>query len=225
LFGSIAWQSVADVLEATASEKPAPGSGAAAALALGLGAACAGKAARISLKHHPDRGGLATAATLEKIESSGREALAEMRRLLGVLRTDDTNASPDPVLTPTPGVADLEPLVASVRGAGVLVDLTVEVDAGLPPAVDVSVFRIVQEALTNVLKHAAASRVTVRLTRDAAGVTAVVEDDGTGFDAATPNGGLGLTGMRERVGIAGGRLTVDSALGKGTTLLAEVPLR
>jgi signal transduction histidine kinase len=171
-----------------------------------------------------DRGALDTAATLEKIESSGREALAEMRRLLGVLRTDDSPASTEPVLTPTPGVADLEPLVANVRGAGVVVDLTVDATTELPPAIDVSVFRIVQEALTNVLKHAGPrARADVRVNVADRHVTIEVIDDGCG-PSAEPGLGHGLRGMRERVTLLGGELLAGGHPGGGFSVAARLPI-
>ena len=119
----------------------------------------------------------ASAGTLEKIERSGREALVEMRRLLGVLREDFTDAS----LTPQPGIADIHVLAASVRAAGVPVELEVDGDYGtLPPGVELSAYRIVQEALTNVLKHAKRAHAEVRVRRDGDVLTVEVLDDGAG---------------------------------------------
>src|SRR5206468_1427366 len=97
----------------------------------------------------------------------------------------------------------------------------------LPPAVETALYRVTQEALTNVLRHAGAGRVSVVLQRPAGQVIVVVEDDGRGFDpesapAAGPR--LGLVGMRERLTLVGGSLTVESAPGRGTTLIAQVPL-
>jgi signal transduction histidine kinase len=86
-------------------------------------------------------------------------------------------------------------------------------------------YRIVQEALTNVVKHAGARRVTVLLALKDGRASAVVEDDGVGFDPRATDSGLGLVGMRERLGLVGGRLQIESAAGAGTTLIAEVPLR
>ena len=95
----------------------------------------------------------------------------------------------------------------------------------LPFEVETALYRIVQETLTNVVKHARASRVSVVLTRKDDSVSMIVEDDGVGFDPArTRDDGLGLVGMRERVGLLGGRLTVESRPGAGTTFVAEVPL-
>jgi signal transduction histidine kinase len=96
----------------------------------------------------------------------------------------------------------------------------------LPTEVETAIYRIVQEALSNVVKHAKASRISILLTMKDRSVAAVIEDDGVGFDpAAARDEGLGLVGMRERVGLLGGRLGIESAGGAGTTLVAEVPLR
>jgi len=95
----------------------------------------------------------------------------------------------------------------------------------LPPEVETALYRIVQESLTNVVKHARASHVSIVLGRKGASVTAIIEDDGVGFDPARAReDGLGLIGMRERVALVGGRLTVESRPGAGTTFVAEVPV-
>jgi signal transduction histidine kinase len=99
-------------------------------------------------------------------------------------------------------------------------------DERLPPAIETALYRIVQEALTNVIKHSRASRVSVLLTRKQDTVAAVIEDDGIGFvPAQARDGGLGLIGMRERVGLLDGRLTIESSPESGTSLVAEVPIR
>jgi signal transduction histidine kinase len=99
-------------------------------------------------------------------------------------------------------------------------------DERLPPEVETAFYRIVQESLTNVVKHARASRVSILLTRKGRAVVAVVEDDGRGFDpGATREDGFGLVGMRERVALVDGRLQIESSEGAGTTLVVEVPLR
>jgi signal transduction histidine kinase len=99
-------------------------------------------------------------------------------------------------------------------------------DDRLPAEVETALYRIVQEALTNIVKHAQASRVSVLLTRRPRSVAAVIEDDGRGFDqGATRDGGIGLIGMRERMALLDGRLDVESTPGAGTTILAEIPLR
>src|SRR5262245_19134287 len=93
-----------------------------------------------------------------------------------------------------------------------------------PGDVETALFRIVQEALTNVVKHAQATHVSVLLTRRPGAVAAVVEDDGRGYDPERPSEGIGLIGMRERVELIGGRLSIESSPGSGTTVVAEVPL-
>jgi signal transduction histidine kinase len=152
-------------------------------------------------------GGTDTGPTLEKIERSGRQALVEMRRLLGVLRQPDEPAT-GPGLSPQPGVAELTALVEGVRAAGLPVVLVIDGDPDqLPAAVDISAYRIVQEALTNVLKHAgpASAQVSVRCGTEE--VLIEVTDDGAGPLAAGPaDGGQGLAGMRERVALFGGEL-------------------
>jgi signal transduction histidine kinase len=98
-------------------------------------------------------------------------------------------------------------------------------DTRLPPAVETALYRIVQEALTNVIKHSRASRVSVLLRRKPDTVAAVIEDDGQGFDVdETRDGGLGLIGMRERIELIDGRLAVESSSSGGTSVVAEVPV-
>jgi signal transduction histidine kinase len=111
--------------------------------------------------------------------------------------------------------------------SGIRVDLEAQLgDDRLPSEVETALYRIVQEALTNVVKHAGAARVSIILTHRDSAVAAVIEDDGAGFDpAAVENDVLGLVGMRERVGLVGGRLRIESGEGTGTTIVAEVPLR
>jgi signal transduction histidine kinase len=148
------------------------------------------------------RGGGEVDATLEKIEASGRDALVEMRRMLGVLRTEEGG----PALSPQPGLADLEVLVGNVRTAGLNVRLDVELGGlPVPPAVALSAYRIVQESLTNTLKHAGASSATVHLRRDVDVLVVDVIDDGRSAHV-TSAGGHGLIGMRERAAIHGGSL-------------------
>jgi signal transduction histidine kinase len=163
--------------------------------------------------------GNASAATLEKIESSGRESLAEMRRLLDVLRRD----RPDGGLAPQPGPADLSALAVQLCDAGLPVRLTVDGDiADVPAALGLSVYRIVQESLTNVLKHAgpACAEVTVHADTDAVAIDVV--DNGVG---ATDGSGArhGLVGMRERVALFGGDLSAGPRPGGGFAVHARLP--
>jgi signal transduction histidine kinase len=115
---------------------------------------------------------------------------------------------------------------AFAEGSGITVDVQANLDSRrLPAEIETALYRIVQEALTNVAKHAGATRVSVVVTRREGLVMAVVEDDGQGFGAAGgEGGGLGLVGMKERVGLLGGRLAIESTEGAGTTIVAEVPL-
>jgi signal transduction histidine kinase len=128
-------------------------------------------------------------------------------------------------------VPALERLLDTFREqSGLTVELEARIGAErLPPEVETALYRIVQEALTNIVKHAAARHVSVTLTLKAASVVAVVEDDGEGFApgevTTTSDGGLGIVGMRERVALLGGRLEIESSPGAGTTLVVEVPTR
>jgi signal transduction histidine kinase len=160
--------------------------------------------------------------SLEKIENSARQALAETRRLLGVLREPDEEAG----LGPQPGIGDLSELAASVRAAGLPVHLVIDGDpAALPAAVDVSVYRIVQEALTNVLKHAGPARAEVTIGCAADTVTVEVTDNGMAEPGReAPAGGHGLAGMRERAAVFGGELAAGPRPGGGFAVHARLPL-
>ena len=125
-------------------------------------------------------------------------------------------------------VAALERLAESfAEQTAISVDFqTALADERLPADVETALYRIVQESLTNVVKHARARRVSILLARKEGAVKAVVEDDGQGFDAAEQTGdGYGLVGMRERLALLGGRLEVESTRDAGTTIAAEVPVR
>jgi signal transduction histidine kinase len=159
------------------------------------------------------------AAALRGVELAGRTALAEMRRLLGAMRESD-----DMELAPHPGLAGLDQLVAEVGQAGLPVRLHIDGESvPLPEAIDLSAYRIVQEGLTNALKHANASHaeVTVRYRPDELRIE--VRDDGRG--AAADDGlGHGLVGVRERVKIYGGEMTAGAASDRGFVLSTRLPL-
>ncbi len=179
--------------------------------------------------------GGADPATLEEIEHSGRQALAETRRLFGVLRDPDQETG----RAPQPGIGELPALAGSLRAAGLEVSLSIDGDyTALPPAVTVSAYRIVQEALTNVLKHAGPARAEVTVGCAGSAVTVEVTDDGPGNQAPPPvkgpvkgtvkgaaeaGGGQGLAGMRERVAMFGGDLRAGPRPGGGFTVYARLP--
>lgn len=172
-------------------------------------------AAQAVLDSDPDR----AREPLGAIETSARDALAEMRRLLGVLRT----AEEEPSLTPRPGLADLPAVAARVTAAGLPVELVVHGEpAPLPAGVDLAALRIVQEALTNSLRHAHASRVRVSVTHRPADVELTVADDGGGGPTGRA-GGHGIVGMRERVALYGGELSVGPGEGGGYVVHAVLP--
>ena len=164
------------------------------------------------------------AGTLEKIERSGRQALVEMRRLLGVLRQPDDQPGP-PRLSPQPGIADLAALAEGVRAAGLPVRLDIDGDpAQLPIVVNISAYRIVQEALTNVLKHAGKASAQVSVRCGTGEVVIEITDDGTGPPADRQNdGGHGLAGMRERVALFGGELAAGPRPAGGFAVRARLP--
>jgi signal transduction histidine kinase len=142
-----------------------------------------------------------------------------MGRLLGMLRSDGERV----VLAPRPSMRHLEDLVSSVRAAGLPVDLSVEGEViELPPGVDLSAYRIVQEALTNALKHAGPARAHVSIRYAQGALQLEITDDGRRLPDAS--GGHGLTGMRERVAVFGGRLESGRRPEGGYALRAMLPL-
>jgi signal transduction histidine kinase len=161
-----------------------------------------------------------TSEALDAIERAGEQALTEMRRLLGMLRQDDDALA----LAPQPGLRRIDELVASITSAGMPVDVTVEGEpVELPPGVDVSAFRIVQEALTNALKHAGPARARVIVRYRAHDLELEILDDGHGSGHGD-GGGHGLHGIRERVAIYGGELESGRRPGGGYALKARLPL-
>jgi signal transduction histidine kinase len=161
---------------------------------------------------HPDR----AREALRAVEETGRRALGELRRLLDV--SDEGDGA-----LPQPGLARVDELIANVRRAGLAVDLSVEgAPRELPEALDLSAYRIVQEALTNTLKHARATKARVRVRYAADAVELEVTDDGIG--GSVENGGRGIVGMRERVALFGGRLDAGAQPGGGFAVRARMPL-
>ncbi len=157
---------------------------------------------------------------LETVARTGRSSLVELRRLLGVLRHPDDEA----LLRPQPGMAGLDDLVAHFAAAGLPVDLTVDGQVcALPSTVDVSAYRIVQEALTNALKHAGADRVEVRVAYASHQLHLAVSDDGAGA-AADVEPGHGILGMVERAALVGGTLVARTRAAGGFEVLATMPV-
>jgi signal transduction histidine kinase len=155
---------------------------------------------------------------LMAIESTGRETLSELRRLLGGIRPDD-----DAGFAPAPGLDSLDALVERVRAAGLEVELSsVRQPDALPPSVDLTAYRIVQEALTNTLKHARASRARVDVRRRDGALEIEVVDDGQG--SAPPTPGHGILGMQERAALFGGDLSAGPAPGGGFAVRARIPV-
>lgn len=158
-------------------------------------------------------------AALESIETTGREALAEMRRLLGLLRSD---SAPAP-LAPQVGLANLGPLIANARTAGVIVELSIEgTPRPLAAGVDLACFRIVQEAVTNAIKHAAPARAKIHLEYEPGAIVVDIRDDGGRRPPPTGHG-HGLAGMEERVRLFNGRFEAGPAPGGGFAVHARIP--
>jgi signal transduction histidine kinase len=157
---------------------------------------------------------------LQGVEQTGRMALAEMRHLLGAMRREDESLE----LAPQPGLDKVDSLLEEVRRAGLPVELHVEGKPfALPPAIDLSAYRIVQEGLTNALKHARASQADVTVHYGPTELQIDVRDDGSGT-SASDGLGHGLVGIRERVRIYGGEMSASSANGGGFLLSARLPL-
>ena len=172
-------------------------------------------------------------SALAVIETTGREALTELRQLLGVLRED----SGETVRTPAPRIADLDEMISRVRQAGTVVDVDIRGPRRvLPGGVELSAYRIVQEALTNVVKHARTDRCRVRLAYASDALNIEVTDDGDGGAAVGPSAGLshnsshsprhghGLIGMRERAALHGGGFEAGPLPVRGFRVAARLPL-
>lgn len=163
------------------------------------------------------RGALAT------IEATGRDTLGEMRRVVGALRPTGTEP-----YEPQPSLDELDRLLTTVRAAGLPVELVVEGEArAVPRGVDLSAYRVVQESLTNTLKHAHAASARVRLCYSSDALDVEVTDDGRGAAAQlleAPHRGYGLAGMRERVAMAGGEMVAQPGPSGGFVVRARLPL-
>jgi signal transduction histidine kinase len=177
-------------------------------------------AARVVMDRDPS----ATSTALRRIEDTGRMGLAEMRRLVGILTTDAEIAA----LVPQPGLDRLEELLDTMRGAGLPVECVMDGAPGnlpLPPGVDLTAYRVVQEALTNALKHAGPAHARVLISYRDDALELEIADDGRG---PLPEGlsvpGHGLIGMRERVALFGGFLVTETRPGGGFLVRATIPV-
>jgi signal transduction histidine kinase len=156
---------------------------------------------------------------IEAVRGACREARVELAATLGILR-----AGGPAERAPVPGIDQLAGLFDLVRDAGLRVDLSVEGEqADVPPAVSLTTFRIVQESLTNVVRHARAKSVLVSLTYGATELTLSITDDGIGSSAPTRSEGFGLIGMRERATSIGGRFVAGDNAAGGYRVVAALP--
>jgi signal transduction histidine kinase len=174
--------------------------------------------ARLRLRTDPS----ASEQALHAVEQTGRQALAEMRRMLGVPRTDDQGLG----LMPQPGLRGLDQLLDQMRGAGLAVRAQVEgVPVALPPGLDLSAYRIVQEALTNALEHAGHTCATVRVCYQPDRLLLdITNQPGTPARRSRVNGGHGIIGMRERAALFGGSMKAEPRPGGGYQVQAVIPL-
>jgi signal transduction histidine kinase len=168
-----------------------------------------------------DGANTATREVLETIEQIGRGALTETRRLLGMLRGDANEP-----LTPQPGLTEVPTLVGQLREAGLPVELQLEGERReLPIGIELSAYRIVQEALTNALKHAGDARATVRISYRTDALELEIADDGAGGITRASGGGHGLVGMRERAALYGGRFDASRNPDGGFVVRVLLPIR
>ena len=174
-------------------------------------------------RHVATRDPAAAAEALDYIATSGRATLDEMRTFVGALRGDGANASG--ALAPTPGLADLPELLASYRRGGLPVDAELDdVGAEVPTPVGLHVYRIVEEGLTNVLRHSGAQRAWVRLRCEDGTIHLTVDDNGHGLPEGGPPNGHGLVGVAERVALQGGQSSLGPGPHGGCRLAASLPL-
>lgn len=168
-----------------------------------------------TLDKHPER----ARETLRTIEHTSAQAIHELSATLGMLRDEDDDR------TPTPGLGQLGHLTTIARDAGLAVTVDAEeAAADLPAAVDHAAYRILQEAVTNVIRHAAATRLTISIRRGSGNLRITVTDDGRGHDPRGGTTGHGIEGMRERATLLGGRLTTAPHPGGGFQVRADLPL-
>jgi signal transduction histidine kinase len=176
-----------------------------------------GGAARLLLDSDPGR----AREPLLVVEETGHQALADMRRLVGIVQDEPERA---PALTPQPDLADLPALAEKLRRAGLPTDLVVHGEPEtLTPGVELTAYRVVQEALTNALKHAGPATARVTVIYEPQALRLEISDDGPGT-SSQQGGGHGLVGMRERVALYGGRLEVGPRAGGGFSVCARLPL-
>ncbi|MCK2237065.1 MULTISPECIES: sensor histidine kinase [unclassified Crossiella] len=161
-------------------------------------------------------------ASFDAIATAGRDAMAQLRRLLGMVPRDPAELR----RAPQPTMDDVPRMIETVRATGLHVEHSVSgAPAPLPPDTELAVYRLIQEALTNTVRHARAGRAEVRLSWSRAELAVLVLDDGIGADSPAPGrGGRGLVGIRERVGACGGVVRIGPREGGGFMVTAEIPL-
>jgi signal transduction histidine kinase len=169
------------------------------------------------LSTRPDQ----AAEALARITETGRESLDELRRLLTVIREGGQQAPASGQM----GLDALPALAAEVRAAGLPVELSCHVETDLPAGVELAAYRIVQEALTNALRHAGPATATVQIAHQGAELVIEVSDDGRGGAEPSGHSGRGLAGMRERVAVYGGQLTTGTVNDGGYRVQARIPLQ
>ena len=183
----------------------------------------AGAARKVLGSPREDAAALAEDALLA-VEASGRTAMGELRNLLSLLAPVG-GGSDDALLAPQPGLADVSALVERVSAAGLPVELHSSLPpGGLPPGLDLAVYRVVQEGLTNVLRHAGGAPAVVRISGRLEQLVITVSDDGSGTSGGGAERGRGLLGLRERVALYGGAVDAGPRLGGGWRLRATIPL-
>jgi signal transduction histidine kinase len=183
----------------------------------------AGAARKVLGSPRQDAAGLAEDALLA-VEASGRTAMTELRTMLSLLSPAE-DGSGDALLTPQPGLADVSALVDRVSAAGLPVELHSSLPpGGLPPGLDLALYRVVQEGLTNVLRHAGGAPTVVRISGRLEQLVITVSDDGSGTSGGGAEPGRGLLGLRERVALYGGAVDSGPRPGGGWRLCATIPL-